>query len=174
MRSGVGWRWLAVALCAACSSLDSNGGMAMPIDANNPVPVGQTAHVRRVVDGDTIEVEMDGQRVRVRYVGVNTPESDEACYREAVEANRALVEGQTVTLVRDQSDTDRFGRLLRYVYVGSVFVNRELVASGYAEAVLYEPDDRHWRDFVVLEREAARRGLGCHPTGIFRDGSERR
>ncbi|MCS6836906.1 MAG: thermonuclease family protein [Anaerolineae bacterium] len=148
----------------------------MPVSTGvvGPSPSGETARVRRVIDGDTIEVELGGQRVRVRYVGVNTPESDEVCYQEALEANRALVEGQTVTLVRDQSDTDRFDRLLRYVYVGSVFVNRELVASGYAEAVLYEPDDRHWRDFVALEREAARRGLGCHPTGSFRDGSERR
>jgi micrococcal nuclease len=167
---------LAVTLCAAaCDNLNLNAGMAMPTVASNPPPSGgETARVRRVIDGDTIEVEMGGQRLRVRYVGVNTPESDEACYREALEANRALVEGQTVTLIRDQSNTDRFDRLLRYVYVGSTFVNRELVATGYAEAVLYEPDDRHWRDFVALEREAARRGLGCHPTGIFNDGSERR
>jgi len=166
---------LALALLAGACNLDldapsSSAGSA----ASLPPAGGQTALVRRVIDGDTIDVDIDGQRLRVRYVGVNTPESDESCYQEATEANRALVEGQTVTLVRDQSETDRFDRLLRYVYVGSTFVNRELVANGYAEAVLYRPDDRHWQDFVALEGEAARQGLGCHPTGIFNDGNTER
>jgi micrococcal nuclease len=112
--------------------------------------------------------------VRVRYVGVNTPERDESCYDEAVEANRALVNGETVRLVKDVSETDRYGRLLRYVYVGSVFVNQELVSRGYAEVVLYEPDERYYDDFLRFESNAARNDFGCHPTGIFDDGSNTR
>jgi endonuclease YncB( thermonuclease family) len=137
-----------------------------------PPPEGDRARVVYVIDGDTIEVDINGARRRVRYVGINTPESDEACYRDATNANRALVEGQTVILVRDQSDTDRFNRLLRYIYLpDGTFVNERLVRDGWAEAVEYRPDTRHTARFRELEVEAARAGRGCHPTGIFNDGT---
>src|SRR5690606_17775144 len=93
----------------------------------------------------------------------------EVCYADASAANAALVQGQTVRLERDTSETDIYGRLLRYVYVGDTFVNRQLVADGYAEAVLYQPDDEYYEDFRRFEVNAARNGLGCHPTGIFDD-----
>lgn len=144
-------------------SRDSGGSMS-----------GESGRVVRVIDGDTIDVNLDGAEVRVRYVGVNTPERDEPCYADAVAANRALVEGKTVTLVKDTSDTDRFDRLLRYIYVGDTFVNRELVIQGYAEAVLYQPDDQYFNEFSNLERQSARADRGCHPSGIFDDGSETR
>lgn len=135
---------------------------------------GEIAVVSRVIDGDTIEVLMGGTSYRVRYVGVNTPERDEVCYSSALQANAGMVEGQTVRMVADESDTDRFDRLLRYIYVGDTFVNEELVKQGYAEAVLYQPDDLHYNAFLAFERQAARNGLGCHPTGIFDDGSTTR
>lgn len=135
---------------------------------------GERARVTRVIDGDTIDVEIGGEVYRLRYVGANTPERDEECYSDAVRANRNLVEGQTVTLVSDVSDTDQYDRLLRYVYVGDTLVNAELIRQGYAEVVLYEPDRAEYETFRQLEREAARAGRGCHPTGIFDDGSERR
>jgi|APSaa5957512535_1039671.scaffolds.fasta_scaffold551525_2 micrococcal nuclease len=75
-------------------------------------------------------------------------------------------------LVKDTSDTDRYDRLLRYVYVGDTFVNEELVRQGYAEAVLYRPDDRHYELFSDLEKVAAEGGMGCHVTGVF-DGGRR-
>jgi micrococcal nuclease len=84
------------------------------------------------------------------------------------------VQGQTVRLVRDQSNTDRFGRLLRYVYVGSRFVNAELVSGGWAEAVEYAPDRAQTAYFRQLEAEARSANRGCHPTGIFNDGSDTR
>lgn len=135
---------------------------------------GDSARVTRIIDGDTIDVELNGQTFRVRYIGVNTPERDEPCYSDATAANSAMVSGQTVTLVRDVSETDRYDRLLRYIYVGDTFVNESLVAQGYAEAVLYEPDDREFEHFAQLERQAAQQNLGCHPTGIFNDGSTTR
>ncbi|NOG48825.1 MAG: hypothetical protein HND48_04710 [Chloroflexi bacterium] len=76
------------------------------------------------------------------------------CYSDATRANRALVERQTVRLVADVSDTDRFGRLLRYVYVGDTFVNQQLIAEGWGEAVRYDPDVRYYDQFVQLENEA--------------------
>ena len=137
----------------------------------NPGVQGEQGIVTNVIDGDTIDVNIDGVGYPVRYVGVNTPERDETCYSEARAFNAAFVEGRTVTLVRDTSHTARFGRLLRYVYVGDVFVNEQLVLQGYAEVVQYDPDLRFADYFVTLEQEAARFQRGCHPTGIFNDGS---
>lgn len=134
----------------------------------------ETGRVVRVIDGDTIDVNINGQIYRIRYVGVNTPEHDEPCFDEATEANRRMVEGQTVRLVRDVSNTDIYDRLLRYVYVGDTFVNWELVAQGYAEAVLYRPDKRYYEDFLRLESQASLANLGCHPSGIFNDNSTTR
>jgi micrococcal nuclease len=105
---------------------------------------------------------------------MNTPESDEVCFDEATQANRDWVEGQQVTLIKDVSDTDQYGRLLRFVYVDDVMVNEVLVHDGWAEAVVYPPDDSQWDYFVRLEKNAAEQGLGCHPTGIFGDGTYER
>jgi micrococcal nuclease len=135
---------------------------------------GETATVIRVIDGDTIDVMLNGVEERVRYVGINTPERDEVCYAEATAANAGFVDGQTVIMIPDVSNRDRYGRLLRYIYVGDTFVNQELIVRGYAEAVLYEPDDRFHATFVSLEREAARASRGCHPTGIFDDNNTER
>jgi len=133
---------------------------------------GETgARVVRVIDGDTIDVEVNGQTHRVRYIGINTPESDEACFAEATAANAALVTGQQVRLVKDQSETDRFDRLLRYVYVGETFVNARMVEEGWAESARYDPDVQHFETFRQLEAQAASAGRGCHPTNVFNDGS---
>lgn len=94
----------------------------------------------KIVDGDTIDVEIDGQVYRVRYIGVNTPEKGQYFYSEATEANRKLVAGKNVLLVRDVSETDKYGRLLRYVIADGVFVNYELVRLGYAQVMTYPPD----------------------------------
>lgn len=161
---------LVLAACDAVISDVASGGNTG--SANNSG--GETGRVTNIIDGDTIDVIINGEEIRVRYVGVNTPERDEVCYQEAKDANRALVEGQTVRLVADVSDTDRYGRLLRYVYVGDTFVNQMLVAEGYAEVVLYEPDDGFYEDFLRFESNAARNGLGCHTTGIFDDNSNTR
>lgn len=160
---------LAIGLVACDSDIPSG-------DSNTVVtiPEGEIATVTRVIDGDTIDVAIDGQTFRVRYVGVNTPERDEPCYAEATQANRDLVDGKTVTLVTDTSDTDRFDRLLRYIYADGVFVNDALVRNGYAEAVLYQPDDRFYEDFLALEKSAAASNQNCHNTGIFDDGSDTR
>lgn len=128
----------------------------------------EVATVVAVIDGDTIDVDLGGRTYRVRYIGINTPEYDEACYGEAASANAALVEGQTVTMYRDVSETDRYGRLLRYVYVGDTFVNAVLVAEGWAEAVEYPPDVSYADYFERLEDAARAAGLGCWPTGVFR------
>ena len=137
-------------------------------------PAGESARVTSVIDGDTIDVRIGEIGYRVRYIGVNTPERDETCYSEASDANAALVSGQTLTLVKDTSETDQFGRLLRFVYVGSTFVNASLVRDGWAESVEYPPDTARASEFRGLEADAAAANRGCHPTGIFNDGSTTR
>ena len=67
-----------------------------------------------------------------------------------------LVEGKTVRLVADKELVDRYDRLLRFIYVGDVLVNRVLVEQGYAEVVLYPPNDAHYDEFV----HAGSRGSG--------------
>lgn len=152
----------------ACDSLsdtgDADGGVVT-------IPEGEIATVTRVIDGDTIDVRLNGQEMRVRYIGVNTPERDEPCYGDATQANKDLVEGKTVTLVTDTSETDPYDRLLRYIYADGVFVNEALVRDGYAEAVKYPPDEAFYDDFLSLEKSAASANRGCHSTGIFDDGS---
>lgn len=160
---------VAALLLAGC---DTIAPTAAPTTAPPPTPTaesigGDEALVVRVIDGDTIDVILDGIEYRVRYIGVNTPERDEACYQEATDANAALVENQSVRLVRDVSETDRFDRLLRYVYVDDTFVNAALVREGYAEAVEYPPDTANAALFNQLEDEARAADRGCHPTGVF-------
>lgn len=126
---------------------------------------GPEAAVTRVYDGDTIEVEFEGVRERVRYIGIDTPEFDDdrAAIRElarlASDANRALVSGRTVHLEFDRERRDRYGRLLAYVSIGDTLVNESLVRGGFAESRDYPPNLRHQRRLDAAEREARAAGL---------------
>lgn len=119
--------------------------------------------VTRVIDGDTIEIE---GRQRVRYIGIDTPETVDPrkpvqCYgREASDKNKELVAGKKVTLKKDVSETDKFGRLLRYVYAGNIFVNDYLVQQGFAHAVSYPPDIKYQGQFLQAEHEARENNRG--------------
>lgn len=120
----------------------------------------------RVIDGDTIEVLIDGETYRVRYIGIDTPEMNDprpdlrALAEETTLVNANLVEGQVVELEKDVSETDIYGRLLRYVYVRDTFVNAELVALGYAWSKSYPPDVRYDELFSQLQIQAQEAGLG--------------
>lgn len=124
--------------------------------------------VTRVIDGDTIEIE-GGERVR--YIGIDTPETVDPrkpvqCFGvEASRKNKELVEGKEVRLEKDITDKDKYGRLLRYVWVGDTLINLELVEQGFAYSYSYPPDIKHQDDFVKAEREArdAKRGLWGAP-----------
>ncbi|MBI5667038.1 MAG: thermonuclease family protein [Chloroflexi bacterium] len=156
---------------AACTfGFDPNAPGGVPT-LSGGAPSGDTGTVVQIIDGDTIDVRLPGGDARVRYIGVNTPERDEVCYREATQANRLLVEGKTVRLVRDAENTDQYGRLLRYIYVDNLFVNAALVQQGFAEVVSYPPNTAQYEYLKSLEIEATNANRGCHPTGIFDDGS---
>jgi micrococcal nuclease len=125
------------------------------------MPPQTTVKVNEVIDGDTIVIEGG---YRVRYIGIDTPElhpQPEPYAVEAWQANQRLVEGKRVRLERDVSETDRYGRLLCYVYVDSLFVNAELVRQGLARAKAYPPDTRYQDYLEELEQQArlADRGI---------------
>lgn len=132
----------------------------------NPVQARIAAQVRRVIDGDTIEVVMNGKVYTVRYIGMDTPETVapgtpvQWMGSEATAANKKLVENKTVYLEKDVSETDRYGRLLRYVYVNALFVNAELVRQGYAQVSTYPPDVKYQSLFLQMQQEARNSGRG--------------
>jgi micrococcal nuclease len=137
--------------------------LATPGDAQSRTLIGQ---VIRVVDGDTIHVRLGDHIEKVRYIGMNAPELHhptkgvEPLAREAMEANRKLVQGQTVRLELDVQERDRYGRLLAYVYVGDTMINAELVAQGYAQVMTIPPNVKHQDEFLKLQREARALQLG--------------
>jgi micrococcal nuclease len=142
----------------------------MPTPALGAAPTGRTelATVASVTDGDTIRVLLGGQNVPVRYIGIDTPETHngvEWMGAEASAANAALVEGQQVVLEKDVSETDQYGRLLRYVWLdtdaGWLLVNLELLRHGYAQVSTYPPDVKYTDGLFLPAQQAAREaGLG--------------
>jgi len=131
--------------------------IALPPSAASCVPTGTTREegtVIGIVDGDTIDVAIGDQTYRVRYIGMDTPEKDEAYYWLATGENQNLVYSKQVTLVKDVSETDRYDRLLRYVFVGDTFVNYELVRKGLAQASTYPPDTACANYFSQTQNQA--------------------
>ena len=135
---------------------------ASPADRTSGYAIeGDRAQVINVIDGDTIDVDLDGIEYRVRYIGVDTPERGDPFYREATDYNRQLVGGETVILVKDISDTDRYGRLLRYIYLpDGTFVNAELISAGVARVVTFPPDVNQVDYLKSLQQEARNRSAG--------------
>jgi micrococcal nuclease len=129
-------------------------------------PASARAEVVRAVDGDTIEVRLDGALEDVRYIGVDTPETVKPdtpvqCFGPRASAfDHHLVEGHQVRLVFGVERRDVYGRLLAYVYLGRRFVNAELVRRGLARTLTIAPNDLHAKLFKRLENRASRLGRG--------------
>jgi len=124
------------------------------------------ALVTRVVDGDTLEVRIGGERGAVRLIGVDTPETVDpeepvGCFGpQASRFSRRLLAGRRVLLVFGVERRDAYGRLLSYVHLGPRFANAELLRRGLARTLEIAPNDRFATRFKRLEIAAARRGEG--------------
>jgi micrococcal nuclease len=162
--------WLAliaalVGLLAALIPLRRGGEEPTPLPTLPPAfvhsdPAALTpAAVIDVIDGDTIDVRIDEAEERVRYYGVDAPESDEDCYEEANARNRHLV-GSRVLLLPDARERDPHGRLLRYVFSPEgQSIEAQLIAEGLARA--WRDDGAYRERFLELERQAREGRLGC-------------
>lgn len=118
--------------------------------------------VSRVIDGDTIELS-NGKVIR--YIGIDTPElrgeNENTCFGlEAAKENVRLVLGKKVRLEKDVSETDKYGRLLRYVWIEDRMINEELVKTGYAKSATYPPDIKYFERFKDAESSAFSNKLG--------------
>ena len=148
-----------VMLLGGCAR-DSSEPPAAIAPATANLPSGIDVVVRKVVDGDTIEVS-GGERVRL--IGIDTPETHDpnrpaGCF--GAEASRftasVLAPGTPVRLVGDAEQRDRYGRLLAYVYrrAAGLFVNAELLRRGYAQLLTIPPNVAHTDEFVSIARDA--------------------
>jgi micrococcal nuclease len=138
----------------------------IPSPTPSPEPELATGLVVRVVSGDVIDVLIDGIEVRVKYNLIDTPNANDPTGEtepfgpEAFQFNQDLVQGRTVTLEKDTSETDGLGRLLRYVYLGELMVNEELLLQGLARVEMIPPDLRYAARFQDVEAAARAAGVG--------------
>jgi endonuclease YncB( thermonuclease family) len=120
--------------------------------------------VTRVIDGDTIEVNVQGKTERIRLIGVDTPESTQQVEPFGKEANaftHRILQGKEVRLEFDVQERDRFGRLLAYVWFGNTMFNEMLLREGFAQVATFPPNVKYVERFTRAQQEArdARRGL---------------
>jgi len=169
------WIFLAVIILVLAGCVSNRPQEATPTATRTPDPQSLAclpdnewvlAEVVRVVDGDTIIARIDMVDYRVRYIGVDTPETVhpslpvEAFGKEASQMNEALVGGKDVYLIKDISEVDQYDRLLRYVVADGFFVNYELVRTGYANVVTYPPDLSCVRTFRFAQQDAMNEKAG--------------
>lgn len=141
----------------------------IPLDNSNFIQenkndVDNFYQVTRIIDGDTIKVEIDGQEFTVRYIGIDTPEFEdngENCQAKiAKKANQEIIANKLVRLEKDISETDKFNRFLRYVWVDDILINDYLVKKGYAQAISYPPDVKYQQQFLESQKQAKENNNG--------------
>ncbi len=133
------------------------------------IPKSETFKITNVIDGDTVKIE-NGQVVRL--IGMDAPETSQSgeCYsKEATKKLEELVLDKEVRLEKDVSETDKYGRLLRYLWTGDDLINEILVREGFAKVSTYPPDVKYKDRFIEAERLAREKGKGlwgeaCKPT----------
>ena len=118
---------------------------------------GETSVVSRVIDGDTVEL-IDGERVRL--IGIDTPEKGNKCYKESAIRLSELVEGKDVILERDVEDKDRYGRLLRFIFLYKENINVKLVREGLAKMYTIKPNVKYHEE-IQEAFLSARTESGC-------------
>lgn len=135
---------------------------------------GEQVLVTEVIDGDTIKISAPKGRdlasggegiITVRFLGIDTPETKDPrksvqCFgKEASNEAKKLLSGKLVILEKDVSETDKYKRLLRYVFLPLedgrlLFVNDYLIREGFARVLTYPPDVKYTEQFLKAQREA--------------------
>ena len=123
--------------------------------------------VTRTIDGDTIEVLIDGNTEKIRLIGIDTPESVHPDQSKNVpegkiasEFTKSKLEGKQVALELDVEERDRYGRLLAYVWIDNVMFNKMLLSEGLAQVSTYPPNVKYTNDFLALEKQARENSVG--------------
>jgi micrococcal nuclease len=176
---------MSIALISACSNIvpeiketpgieinHSNKPKNQVIKTESPVdeiPVNFVkATVTRHVDGDTVYVKINGKSSKIRFIGIDCPEYTkeiEPYGKESSEYTKSQLLGKTVYLETDVSNTDKYDRLLRYVWleipkkiteeeIRSKMFNAKLVLNGYAYAGNYPPDVKYTDYLKKFQKEA--------------------
>ncbi len=162
------WVLAALALGLPVSCVPDGQGSEGPSDGDTASAQGDggfaSATVVEVLDGTTVDVQLDGRVYRVRYLGIDVPD---AAAQRALEFNRFAVEGESVALEKDAIEADQAGRLLRYVYVHGEMVNKALLVNGYAAVASYPPGFKYQSEFLLAQEQAraAMRGIWQPPGG---------
>lgn len=133
-----------------------------------------TVKVTRVVDGDTIIVDLNGVEERVRLIGIDTPESvhPDASRnlpegKVAFEFTKSRLEGKEVKLEFDVQERDQYGRLLAYVYIDGAMFNKTLLSEGYARIATYPPNVKYVEDFTAIQKQAREGNKGLWSEETF-------
>ena len=138
---------------------------------NETVTTGKISNtyfeVLKVVDGDTIQIDYNGTKERVRLIGIDTPESvhpDENKNTEngkkASEYTKKLLTGKKVQLELDVQERDKYGRILAYVYLDGKMVNKKLLEDGYAQVATYPPNIKYVKEFLKIQEKAKEQNKG--------------
>lgn len=131
-----------------------------PFKASSGQTNGETYKVLRVIDGDTIIVDKDGEQTRVRLIGVDTPETVkpntpvQPYGKAASNYTKQHLTNQNVRLEYDREEKDRYGRTLAYVWLGNEMYNEKIVKEGLARAKFYRPNDKYQIRIEQAQKEA--------------------
>ncbi len=152
-------------------------GSALVIGAGTHSTMPSETRVVRIIDGDTIVVLVNGVQEKIRLIGVDTPETFDSrgtpqCLgEEASNFVTSLLENQIVRLEADQSqdDRDKYGRLLRYVYLEDILINKEIIARGYGYEYTYRRPYKYQTNFRNAEQTARENQIGLWALGACKN-----
>lgn len=139
--------------------------------SNEPTRVGEEKFlVTKVIDGDTIDIQVGTKRETIRIIGIDAPESGECYGNEASEKARGLLSSKSVNLERDpsQGERDRYGRLLGYVFVDGTNFQELVIREGYVKEYTYNKPYKYQSLFREAQRQASeqKKGLWSACTGL--------
>ena len=162
-----------VMIFSSCTSSEptytiDNDPTPLQDEPERPEPATLTqVEVLRTVDGDTIEILLDGAKEKLRFIGIDTPESvasdpsrNVPYGKVAAEFTKEKLEGQTIRLEFDVQERDQYGRLLAYVYIDDMMFNKMLLDEGHASVLTTPPNVKYVEVFTAAQKNARDAGRG--------------